>query len=139
MMVQPVNPNFEVYRAYDASRTLLYVGQTKNFKRRKLQHSTKSFWYADAVRWEMEPCDTREEALAVESALIQALAPIHNGVLGRPPLPPEKKRDKRRVVLYTSDEIDLIEAYLAREGVGWNEFLRDLSLAAARDDVEGQG
>lgn len=68
-----------LYRHYDASNVLLYVGIAKSPKARLACHrSTGSRWVPYAVREEQQWLDTRDEALHAERVAIANERPIFN-------------------------------------------------------------
>ena len=56
--------------------------------------------------------------------------------VGRPPLPDDKKRNVRKVALFTTSEWEEIEAHLEREGIGINDLMRDTVLERVRDALK---
>lgn len=71
-----------LYRHFDASGSLLYVGVTRDPISRTNTHATKAAWYESITRIEIEWFGDRETACAAEAAAIQAERPIHNKTLG---------------------------------------------------------
>lgn len=67
-----------LYRAFGADGRLLYVGISKNFKKRKQQHAARSQWYSLAVEWHEELYPNRKAALAAEATAILEERPIFN-------------------------------------------------------------
>lgn len=67
-----------VYRAYDASGNLLYVGISDRLRGRLEQHRLSSPWFAHAVTVEWETYADRAVACCVEAELIQGLRPRFN-------------------------------------------------------------
>ena len=67
-----------VYRLYDASEELLYVGISKDFGTRWKQHAKDQSWWLEVqsqtVRWH----DSRKAAKVMETAAIKTERPIHN-------------------------------------------------------------
>lgn len=57
---------------------LLYVGITDNLYQRMAQHATKSEWWQDAVRLELEVFETRHQAQVREKELVRTFAPPFN-------------------------------------------------------------
>jgi len=62
-------PPAVVYRAWAADDRLLYIGSTKNWARRLVQHK-RSPWYPDAVRFTTDEYPTIEAARAAETKAI---------------------------------------------------------------------
>lgn len=77
-----------VYRQFAADGRLLYVGCTSNPLRRMEVHASKSRWFREIARIEIEWFDSGDEALAAELEAIRTEGPVHN-VRGVPhsPLP----------------------------------------------------
>jgi predicted GIY-YIG superfamily endonuclease len=94
-----------VYRAFDATGTLLYIGCTVDFERRKKQHSYTSRWFFDAVEWTTEEYptfrtarDAERHAIETEGALYNC-TPAENGrrsAKGAQPIRDAKKEKRRR-------------------------------------------
>lgn len=72
-----------VYRIYDGSGSLLYVGMGNNPMNRWSSHAARHAWWAEAASFRVEWYATREEAQAVEKRAIQSEDPKHN-IHGRP-------------------------------------------------------
>ena len=67
-----------VYRMYDESDTLLYVGCTHELEERLAAHRRQKSWTARAVRVDVQQFDTRADALAAEEAAIRRERPRYN-------------------------------------------------------------
>ena len=67
-----------LYRHFDKTGALLYVGISLSTVKRLSEHKQGSHWYRDIVRVEIEHYETREEAIAAEIAAIRAENPLHN-------------------------------------------------------------
>lgn len=67
-----------LYRHYDASGELLYVGCSHDALARFGQHRTYSAWAQSVVRIELEWFGSRVEALRAERAAIDAGEGIYN-------------------------------------------------------------
>lgn len=80
-----------IYRFYDASERLLYIGITENPRARFADHESKKPWWKDVTRHSIEWRETREEAEAAELEAIRAERPVWN-VAGSP-CPPERPLD----------------------------------------------
>lgn len=69
-----------LYRLYDASNALLYIGISTNPKSRFTQHSFSKPWWSSVTRTRVSWLEvTRQEALAIEAAAIRDEGPVHNG------------------------------------------------------------
>jgi predicted GIY-YIG superfamily endonuclease len=68
-----------VYRCYDAEDVLLYIGSTRNPRKRLDQHATNNaVWFARCVRIDCQSCAEMAEARQVESQAIQRENPVYN-------------------------------------------------------------
>jgi predicted GIY-YIG superfamily endonuclease len=72
-----------VYRAFDVSNTLLYVGVTCDITHRIYNHRTKSAWFGSADYVEFDVYPTKRKALDVEQDTIKTMSPLFN-VIGAP-------------------------------------------------------
>lgn len=70
-------PTF-VYRLFDASDRLLYVGVSSNLGTRFKAHAKDKNWWPDVVRFSLVQHADRVEALAAELAAIRSERPLHN-------------------------------------------------------------
>lgn len=72
------NGRVAVYRAFDDQNNLLYVGISKNPRRRiYAEHRKGSVWYKDVARFDVRVFENRQIALNVEAAAIISEAPRH--------------------------------------------------------------
>jgi predicted GIY-YIG superfamily endonuclease len=83
-----------LYRLYDASDDLLYIGITNNLAARFAQHAADKYWWPEVARKTAVLYGSREEALAEETRAIPVEQPVHN-VAGRE----EKTASKQAVRL----------------------------------------
>lgn len=67
-----------LYRLYDASDTLVYLGIAYDPDNRWYQHSRERKWWPQVTRKTVTWYDTRELAEAAETAAIRAERPVHN-------------------------------------------------------------
>jgi hypothetical protein len=74
-----------LYRFFDRSWRLLYVGQTQDIVRRCAEHQETKTWWAEVVTCSTLEFDTRYEAMEAEQHLIRTEAPLYN-VLHNPAL-----------------------------------------------------
>jgi predicted DNA-binding transcriptional regulator AlpA len=72
----------QLYRHYDSSGTLLYVGISLSAAGRLSQHKQEAVWFDQITRIDVEMCASREEAIAKELLAIRLENPVHN--LARP-------------------------------------------------------
>lgn len=67
-----------LYRAFDSSDRLLYVGIAVNWARRWGQHSERSPWFRQVTRIELTEYPNRADAIAAEKRVVQTEHPLHN-------------------------------------------------------------
>lgn len=67
-----------VYRPYDISGGLLYVGISKDFGRRWRQHASTKQWWSEARRMTVEWYEDEAEALRAEVEAIECERPRYN-------------------------------------------------------------
>jgi hypothetical protein len=73
-------PECYLYRHYDPSGDLLYVGISLEPLRRQKRHSEQAAWRNMICQIVIEPFATREDALAAEQLAIRTEFPRFNGV-----------------------------------------------------------
>lgn len=69
---------YVVYRAFDPSGQLLYVGRTKRFRERMTSHRRLSAWWAEATSITIEAYATQVDAAHAERAAIANERPRFN-------------------------------------------------------------
>lgn len=74
-----------LYRCYDRSGALLYVGITDALGRRMAQHASGKPWWGDVADTTSTAFGTREQALWAEWAVITTCRPAHNVRVAIPP------------------------------------------------------
>jgi predicted GIY-YIG superfamily endonuclease len=79
------NQTTALYRFYDATNALLYIGITNNLTRRIDEHDEDKPWYQHVARVTVEHHPSRGAALDAEKAAIKAEKPRHNVVHNRRP------------------------------------------------------
>jgi predicted GIY-YIG superfamily endonuclease len=67
-----------VYRIYDATGRLIYVGATGNVEQRLGTHRTQAWWWSLVDRVETEPHQELADAFAAELDAILAEKPVFN-------------------------------------------------------------
>lgn len=67
-----------LYRFYDASGALIYIGISNSIPRRLGEHDDRKPWFAEAVRCTFEHYPSRARALAAEKKAIKAERPKYN-------------------------------------------------------------
>lgn len=68
----------DVYRCYDLSGRLLYIGHTNRWPGRRWLHRRDSPWWGQTVKVTFEPYPNRVAAHSAEQAAIRAERPLHN-------------------------------------------------------------
>jgi hypothetical protein len=79
-MERGIEPACYLYRHYHPNGDLLYVGVSLRALDRQFQHSKTADWRKLIHRIEIEPFETREEALAAEQTAIRQEFPKFNTV-----------------------------------------------------------
>ena len=67
-----------IYRLFDSSGTLLYVGMTRNPTDRIAAHRRRKPWGQQVTREEVTWCESREAAKEAERIAIHMEHPMHN-------------------------------------------------------------
>lgn len=67
-----------IYRAYDASGALLYVGIAKNWGKRWAQHAALAPFFEQVARLEVRWAPSREAAEKIERQAIEKERPLWN-------------------------------------------------------------
>lgn len=80
-----------LYRLYDATGALLYVGISGRWARRMVEHAQEKPWFADVSDVQIERFPTGREARAAELRAIRSEGPRHN-VADIPSAAPEKRK-----------------------------------------------
>lgn len=82
-----------LYRLYDASYRLLYVGVTANQRLRWEKHRATRWWWPQVAYKRFEEFASRVDALAAEAHAIRAEKPLYNtrGADAPPPPPPARQ------------------------------------------------
>lgn len=72
-------PNYPVvYRVYDKTDRLIYVGASRSVVDRMVVHKANTWWFELVARVEFDPHPTMEAAFAAESVAIQEMQPAFN-------------------------------------------------------------
>lgn len=85
-----------LYRFYDKTGRLLYVGISGNPEPRWRSHETIQFWWTDVVRKELVWLPTRAKARAAETRAIRREKPLYDRSDRRARLSEEELRDRQR-------------------------------------------
>lgn len=132
-----------LYRFYDRTGVLLYVGITVDFETRMAAHSKDKAWWSQVDRkaTHVEYHDCRRDALDAERDAIRAERPVHNDHHNEwvelETDSPDEARQLALDILSTLEPRDR-EAALQEASVDWDEQPvtgRDLDLEAARAGV----
>lgn len=109
-----------LYRHFDASGHLLYVGITRDTMRRLCQHEDRSRWMHRVARIEVEWFDDRSSALGAESRAIVDEHPMFN--LRRP-----QGRDEELRWAVVSSESGCADGWYVQHGdaIGVLDFFRE--------------
>jgi excinuclease UvrABC nuclease subunit len=67
-----------VYAIFNQEGHALYVGTTKNLRRRFQEHARLAAWWGEASRYQDIQISNMRDARTVELALIRAYQPHHN-------------------------------------------------------------
>ncbi|MEU9310896.1 GIY-YIG nuclease family protein [Streptomyces sp. NPDC048256] len=67
-----------LYRLFDKTGSLLYVGISLSPAQRWVHHSEHKAWWPQVARIEFDWCASRDEALRIEAEAIRAERPRHN-------------------------------------------------------------
>lgn len=134
--MQPARP-CKLYRHFDASGRLLYVGVAFNVVARTAEHQ-RSAWFDLVVRIEVERHPDRESAVKAERTAIDTEGPIYNRdpvtMRGKPRAPRPRtggtKDEVVRVRIPAADKA-LLEAAAEREGLSLSAWIRQIALRAA--------
>lgn len=79
----PSKGSAAVYRLFDAARSLLYIGSTRDPGRRWMDHKREKAWWPDVATYTMEWHPSRSAAYEIEGTAVKAEKPSRN-VLGTP-------------------------------------------------------
>lgn len=129
-----------LYRFYDASDVLLYVGITADLPTRISTHRKEKPWWTRVAHISVEQFETRTEALNAEATAIREEKPLYN-VAGNTFVPVEQG-DELQVVL---DAVDRLVYFAAGEDSGRHqEYIADAKatladIAAHHDEDEEVG
>jgi predicted GIY-YIG superfamily endonuclease len=96
-VVQQVTDMQALYRMFDSSGRLIYVGVTGNLGRRLGNHSEK-LWFPRVMTIKLQWFFTRAEALAAERQAIQTEMPLVN-IAGAGPLPLQARQAPPRCIV----------------------------------------
>lgn len=90
----------ELYRHYNATGELLYVGISLSATYRLNQHKSTAQWVNEAIRMETEWFDTRKEAEAAETIAIKTERPKFNIAQNNKLSPKDNKQPLKLKVNY---------------------------------------
>ena len=69
---------FSVYKFFDESDELLYIGRTGNLLRRIARHTIKTGWFNEVRTVRILPCASRYESVEIERREIMQHSPKYN-------------------------------------------------------------
>jgi predicted GIY-YIG superfamily endonuclease len=70
--------SYVLYRFYDATDRLLYIGLTENPHARFKNHRFTKQWWEDVVSIQLEKFQSRDAVVAAERKAIERELPVHN-------------------------------------------------------------
>lgn len=120
-----------LYRLYDASGQLLYVGIAANLEVRWRAHAKQQSWWPEVARKQIEWHPDRFEAAAAEVRAIDTEGPLHNvsrGIAARPDGPLGGKTS-----VYLNEEL---ATRVAASGLSLGELVRRGLDASEPESVE---
>lgn len=101
-----------VYRAFDESGALLYIGCSKNLRERMGEHRSFSPWFAHAARFTLAGPYNYETARQIERDAIHSERPLYNQTPERSAVQAARMRVlKRRQDLLHDMGVEFMEAY----------------------------
>ena len=90
------NRSYHVYKHFDASGALLYVGVSLDATGARWRgHRSKSAWFSSIARIETQAFPTREEAIAAEAEAIRSERPKFNRAPGAVVVAKRRERDQK--------------------------------------------
>ena len=105
---------YALYRYFDVSGRLLYVGKTGDVAVRGRQHIKRSEWMQFAVRSTIKRYDSAESVGRAERRAIKAEQPVFNRQYNDTP----EARERLRVYLKQADRLDLLPKHVAEDASG---------------------
>jgi predicted GIY-YIG superfamily endonuclease len=132
-----------LYRLFDASGVLLYVGITRNIPVRFARHEAEKDWWPQVARKMATLYGSREDAEKAESAAIDTEAPVCNMRRGRQPVVPKRPPGRPKVgtqTCFTIPDCDLsvIDNIARREDVARSALLRGIIAAYVASQNTGE-
>lgn len=97
--------NHNLYRHFDASGALLYVGISLSAVQRLGQHRHNSHWFESIARIEIETFMSRAQVLIAERSAIEAERPLHNIALNEGNVIPLQKQRLRTRAIDSREEL----------------------------------
>ena len=107
-----------LYRHFDASGTLLYVGITGDLSMRDKQHARDAAWHSEVASTKTEWLSSRRHARALEAVAIEFERPKYNIQNVRPEAP----EAPAPAIAEQSPLVSEIEAFLKATGMGASYF-----------------
>jgi predicted GIY-YIG superfamily endonuclease len=109
-----------LYRHFDKSGALLYVGMTIGLQGRLKTHARKAPWFNEVQNITVERFETRDQAITAEREAVRKECPKYN-VVRFIPRPPKKEKEPYDFAAESSRPMTpqfAVEALLAR---GWTQ------------------
>ena len=116
-----------LYRAFNQSNELLYIGISCSVMNRMQGHKGQSCWFKEMTTLKTEHYDTREEALTAESKAIKEEKPRYN-VQGRAKKQKDIEKNYDRIIYENDDRSELTKLYHLYfiENKGDNKIIKDM-------------
>jgi predicted GIY-YIG superfamily endonuclease len=135
-----------VYRLYDATGVLLYVGVSSNLVSRLAAHASEKHWWPQVAKKTVVTYGSRGEALMEEDRAIRTESPVHNVAGRREKLRPEEKIAslKRRVAApqesfrFDGEFLASIDAFAAKHELSRHDAVGVLLLRGLEAVAEGE-
>lgn len=128
-MTGPIDPRrlTTVYRLFDTSGHLLYVGTSADPQQRWEQHAREKLWWSSVARAEVDWHSNRDAALSAEREAIQSEEPLHN----------DKATPNEAVFPYLGNRGPTVETLLRRAVTEHRKALDRLVVAVDRAALGG--
>lgn len=134
-----------VYRPYDASGALLYVGLSKNFGQRWQQQSSLKAWWPQVARMTVDWYDDEDAAVQAEQDAIRMEHPVYNVARTNrnyrssrvpPGMPPQKYVGSAEIGRMLGVGRQRVQQLIKREDFPAPEVVLDMGKVWKRADVE---
>lgn len=114
-----MEPEYILYRYWDSTDRLLYVGISVNALVRMTQHRDEAAWWSEADKVTFERLPTREAMYEAERYAIEVEHPLHNvvGVLTKHTTPKERRPSVSRERRARQEVVNRTLSYLPKDVV----------------------